>query len=74
MESAFLTFATTVGAGMTGYTPTPPPAPVGFAAHFSAPHPESHAEAAASIAPLIDTWLRTGTATPLPSGTPIPWS
>src|SRR5687768_8591443 len=35
MEAAFLAFATTIGTGMAGYTPVPPPAPIGFAAMFT---------------------------------------
>lgn len=75
MESAFLTFATSVGGGMAGYVPTPPVAPIGFATEFAPPYPASHAEAAANIASLIDTWMRTGIATlAVPPNTVLPWS
>ena len=74
MEVAFLAFATTVGGGMAGYTPTPPPAPVGFATLFSVRR-TSHADAAATVAGAIDTWMRTGIATLVaPPNTPVPWS
>lgn len=75
MESAFSAFAVTVGAGMVGYVPTPPPAPVGFASQFAGPKPETHAAAASAIASLIDTWMRSGIGTLIaPPNTPIPWS
>ena len=73
MESAFKAFAATVGAGMAGFVPTPPPSPVGFASLFGQPPPATGAAAASSMANLIDAWMRTGTATP-PGGSPIPWS
>jgi hypothetical protein len=75
MEVAFLAFATAVGGGMAGYTPTPPAAPVGFATEFAAPFPADHGEAASNIASLIDTWMRTGIATlAVPPNTVLPWS
>lgn len=75
LESAFAAFAGAVGLGMAGYTPVPPPAPVGFAAQFSGPHPPTHAAAAQAIAGLIDTWMRTGTATLIaPPNTVMPWT
>lgn len=75
METAFTAFAATVGAGMAGYTPVPPPAPVGFATQFAGSHPTTHAAAASAIASLIDTWMKTGTATLIaPPNTLIPWS
>ncbi|MCA9610257.1 MAG: hypothetical protein KC619_31895 [Myxococcales bacterium] len=74
MELAFTAFATTVGGGMAGYTPTPPPGPVGFAARFAAASPATHAAAAAAMAGIIDTWMRTGSATPSGGGAPVAWS
>jgi len=75
MESAFSAFALTVGGGMAGFVPTPPPAPVGFQQQFSSPHPETHAAAAQAIAGIIDAWMRTGIATMVaPPNTPVPWS
>lgn len=75
MESAFAAFAVTVGGGMVGYAPTPPPAPVGFASQFSGPKPASAADAASQIASLIDTWMRTGLSTLLVlPNTVVPWN
>jgi hypothetical protein len=75
MESAFTAFAATVGGGMAGYVPTPPPAPVGFATEFPAPFPPNHAAAATTVAALIDAWMRTGIATlAVPPNTVVPWS
>jgi len=75
MESAFAAFAVTVGGGMVGYVPTPPPAPVGFASQFSGPKPATAAAAASAIASLIDAWMRTGIGTLVaPPNTPVPWS
>jgi hypothetical protein len=75
METAFLTFATAVGLGMAGYAPVPPPAPIGLPAQFAGPKPPTHADAAQQIGSLIDTWMKTGTATLLvPPFTVVPWS
>lgn len=74
MEAAFAAFAATVGSGMTGFVATPPPSPVGFATQFALPPPATHAEAGEAIASLVDTWLKTGTATPSGGGSPSPWS
>jgi hypothetical protein len=74
LEAAFLAFATSVGAGMTGFVPTPPPGPVGFAA-LGAATPPTFAAAAATWAAAIDTWFHTGTATLVaPPNTLVPWS
>ena len=70
MESAFAAFAATVGGGMApAFTAVPPPMPVGFAAKFSGPRPQTHSDAAEEFATLIDSWFRTGTAAPNPPGT-----
>ena len=75
MDAAFLAFATAVGLGMAGYTPVPPPAPLGVAAQIAGPKPTTHAAAATAFATLIDTWMRTGTATLIaPPFTVLPWS
>lgn len=74
MEQAFATFAATVGAGMAGFVPTPPPTPVGFASQFAQPPPLTGSAAASSMANLIDAWFRKGTATPVAGGAPISWS
>lgn len=76
MEIAFAAFAVTVGGGMAGFTAVPPPLPVGFASQFTPPFPPSHIVAATEIGNIIDTWMRTGTATAIPPPVvpPIPWS
>lgn|GEM_PF-2119123 len=75
MESAFAAFAVTVGGGMAGFVPTPPPAPVGFAAQFGGAKPPTAAAAASAIASLINTWMKTGLSTLVaPPNTVIPWS
>ena len=73
METAFAAFAVTVGGGMAGFVPTPPPAPIGLAAQFLV-HPPTHAAAATAVATLVDTWMRTGSATPSGGGPPVSWS
>ena len=72
-DAAFLAFATTVGGGMAGFTPVPPPAPLGVSTLLATTQ-STHAAAASAFATKIDTWMRTGTATPLPSGSPVNWS
>lgn len=75
LETAFAAFAVTLGSGMAGYAPTPPPAPVGFASQFAGPKPATAAAAASAIGGLIDSWMRTGLGTLLvPPFTPVPWS
>lgn len=76
MESAFAAFATTVASGMAPtFAGVPPAAPVGFAAQFGGPAPETHSEAASAIAGRIDAWMKTGTATLVaPPNTPTIWS
>lgn len=76
MESAFTAFGAAVGLGMAPlYAAVPPPAPVGFAAQFGGPAPATHAAAASAIAGLIDTWMKTGTATLVaPPNTLTPWT
>lgn len=73
MESAFAAFAATVGAGQAGFVPLPPPRPVGFAALLAVISP-THASAAAAVASLVDTWMRSGSSTPVAGGSPVPWS
>lgn len=75
LESAHLTFATAVGLGMAGYTPVPPPGPIGFLAILTASPRDSSQEAADAIADALDAWMRTGTATLIaPPNTVTPWS
>jgi hypothetical protein len=75
MEAAFAAFAAAVGLGMAGFTPAPPVTPVGFAAQFAGPKPETHAEAGQQIGQLINDWLTTGSSTLIaPPFTVVPWS
>ena len=74
METAFATFATSVGAGMApAFVATPPSGPVGFATQFAKPFPATHEAAATALSGLINTWMKSGTATP-PGGTPVNWT
>jgi hypothetical protein len=77
MESAFASFAATIGAGMAGagFSAIPPPAPVGFGPQFAGPKPATHADAAGQIAALVDAWMHTGIAVLIaPPNTPQPWA
>jgi hypothetical protein len=66
LESAFAAFALSVGGGMVGFLPTPPPAPVGFAALLTMSNPApTRSAAVANIAATIDAWMHTGVATNL---------
>lgn len=73
MEIAMGLFAFALATGMAGFEPALPPVAVGFSDQFST-KPETHAQAAEEVANLIDTWMRTGTATPTGGGTPVNWS
>lgn len=71
LEANFLTWATTIGGGMAGFTPTPPPGSIGFSSLSDA---SSHSIGATNFANKIDTWMKTGTAYTLPSGPLVNWS
>jgi hypothetical protein len=74
VDAAFIAFAATVGGGMApGFIATPPATPPGFASGMGVNAP-SHAAAAATWAGRIDTWMRTGTAVPVPPGPAVPWA
>jgi hypothetical protein len=75
MDPAFMTFATSVGAGMAGagFVGAPPPLPIGFASLAGTFSP-SHDAAAAVVAGKIQAWFVTGTATPVVGGPPVPWT
>lgn len=74
MDTAFLAFAVTVGAGMApAFVATPPAAPPSFGVVFAVLYP-THALAADAIGALIDVWMKTGTATPSGGGAPVLWS
>jgi hypothetical protein len=76
MESAFSAFGATVALGQAPlFAGVPPSGPVGFAAQFGGPAPETHGEAASAIARRIDTWMRTGVGNLVaPPNTPTPWT
>lgn len=76
METAFAAFAVTVAGGMAPlFTGVPPAAPVGFAAQFAGPMPETPADAGSQIGSLIDKWMKTGKAALVaPPNTVTPWS
>lgn len=76
MDSAFSAAAATIATGMAPtYTGVPPVAPIGWVAQFAEPYPDTHAAAAAKYAPVIDAWMKTGTATlNSPPNTVVPWS
>lgn len=73
MEAAFAAFAASVGGGQIGFVPVPPPRPVGFAALLAVIAP-THADAASAVTALVDSWMRSGSSTPLVGGSPVPWS
>lgn len=73
VSTAFSAFATTVGSGMTGFTATPPPGSLGVTA-LTASAKATHALAAADWSSAIDTWMKTGTATPSGGGSTVNWS
>ena len=76
MDSAFVSFAVVLGAGMLpAYLATPPAGPPGFASIFAQPAPETRAEGVERVAALLDSWMRTGTAQlVLPPKTVTPWA
>lgn len=75
MVTAFTAFAVTVAAGQLPlYTGVPPASPIDFASIFSSPR-DSHSDAAQAVSDLIETWLKTGSATLVaPPNTVVPWS
>lgn len=74
LEAAFATFAASVGTGMApAFVATPPAGIVGFASLFGSTY-ATHNAAATAIGNAIDSWMRTGTATPSGGGSPIAWS
>lgn len=74
MTTAFTTFATQVGSGMSpAFVAVPPPVPLGVAAQVTQ-LTDSHNDAAENWATLIDDWMKTGTATSSAGGSPVNWS
>lgn len=76
VDAAHLAFATTVGLGMAaaGFASIPPPVPLNFASLYAVSERPTGAVAAVDIATLIDLWMRTGIATNLITGVPLPWT
>lgn len=62
MESAFLAFATTLGGGMAGFAPLPPPAPIGFATMFLTTE-STRQGGVTKVANAIHAWMLTGSST-----------
>ncbi|NRA02909.1 MAG: hypothetical protein HRU00_09940 [Myxococcales bacterium] len=74
LEAAFAAFGVTIGGGMApAFTAVPPPGTVGFSG-LMASDQSSQADMAEDWADAIDTWMKTGTATPSGGGSPINWS
>lgn len=74
MESAFLAFATAIGVGMAGYTPVPPPGPIGFSTLF-ATNASTRQAGVDKVADALDTWMRTGSSTLIaPPNTVVDWT
>lgn len=74
VDAAFQTWAASVGAGMApAFVAVPPPSPPGFVAGLGSTR-ASHGAAASYWAGLLNTWARTGTATPSGGGAPVAWS
>lgn len=76
LEQAFRAYAVQLAAGMLPAmsASVAPPGLVGFLELLSPPYPSSREAAIARLAARIDLWFRTGTATPIGSATPLPWS
>jgi hypothetical protein len=74
-DAAFTSFAATLAAGMApAFAGVPPPAPLGVAAQLSVTQ-DTHAAGASAFAALIDTWMKTGSATLVaPPNTLVPWT
>ena len=76
IPAAFTTYAAALGAGMSpSFVATPPPTPIVLDAAWAiglAGGKDS--EIAKTLTTIIDTWFRTGTATPSVGGAPVLWS
>lgn len=73
-QSALTTFASTVGGGMApAYTATPPSTTIDFST-VTSKDGENAEDSINELVNVIDTWMKTGTATPSAGGSPIPWS
>jgi len=76
LSNALTAYAGALAGGMTGagFIGVPPPAPI----ILDSISPiglggGSGADVAAALATLIDTWFKTGLATPIAGGAPVPW-
>jgi len=74
--SAFTAYTAALAAGMApSFTGVPPPVPIILAPVFEIGNAGGSAEdVAKAMAQVIDIYFRTGTAIPVPSGSPIIWS
>lgn len=71
LASALTGFAGTIAGGMApAFAGTPPASPLSLT--FS--NHDTPRAAAQAIASAVQTWMITGTATPIPSGPPVLWS
>ncbi|CAB4185230.1 hypothetical protein UFOVP1492_97 [uncultured Caudovirales phage] len=72
---AFVDFALALAPGMVGFISVPPIATLNLYAIFAASLDHQNVQVFAnSFATAVDTWFRTGTATPVSGGPIIPWS
>lgn len=75
VDAAFTVFAGAVAGGMApAFVAVPPVSPPGFASQATGTAPATHSAAATLLANMIDTWLRTGLATPAAGGPAVPFS
>ena len=75
LASAFTAYALALAGGMAGagFVGTPPPSPI-VLPPFPATTATTASAVAASWGTIIDTWFKTGTATPIIGGATITWS
>jgi hypothetical protein len=69
--TAMMSFATLVGAGMApAFVAVPPTSPL----NITLSENDDTDKAVGDLATAVDSWLKTGTATPAAGGPPVPWS
>ena len=74
METAFTAYGAAIGGGMApAFVAVPPAGPVGWASLFENTT-DNTSQAANDVADAVDTWMKTGTATPSAGGAPVNWS
>lgn len=72
---AFIDFAVALAPGMAGFVAVPPVAILNLYPIFASTLNHQNVQAFANeFATTVDTWFRTGTATPVSGGPVIPWS